>query len=221
MATPLSVTVRHLVNPSEAEVERILDVLQAAFGKDPFTNFLVGGDWSLVRPNFEFCVRAALLGGEVHIATLGPEVHDIIGVTVWYGPGQSPGSTEEQREVGSKVFFSKCPEELRKWWLEYFISQMERLADESLGPGFKESQWCLLLFGVVPEHQRKGVGKAMMKVGEERAKADGVSIVVETTTQVDLLIYKRMGFENKGQTTVESPQFGRASMYQLLKILNV
>ncbi|KAG6894942.1 hypothetical protein C0992_003849, partial [Termitomyces sp. T32_za158] len=50
----------------------------------------MGGDRSLLRPDFEFWVCDALLGGEVHVATLGPEVNDIIGVAVWYGPGKSP-----------------------------------------------------------------------------------------------------------------------------------
>ncbi|KAG6868195.1 hypothetical protein C0993_006408 [Termitomyces sp. T159_Od127] len=122
----------------------------------PFSALTVGGDWSLARPKFECTVYAGLLDGEVHIATLGPGVDDIIGVAVCYGPGHSPGSTKEH------------------------------LANESLGPGFKESQWHLRLLGVVPEHQRKGVAAAMMKVVEEKAKADRVSIVLETPREVDV-----------------------------------
>ncbi|KAG5645714.1 hypothetical protein DXG03_005409 [Asterophora parasitica] len=147
-------------------------------------------------------------------------------------------STEEQREVASRVFFSKCPEELRKWWDEHFTPTMSRLADESLGKGFKDAQWALNLFGVVPEHHRKGIAKAMMNAAEERAKSDVVSIVLETTTDIDVrdcdlcvkpksklivfnmkvLIYKRLGFELKGETTIVSPQ-GQSPMWQMLKSL--
>ncbi|KAG6894672.1 hypothetical protein C0992_005169, partial [Termitomyces sp. T32_za158] len=80
-----------------AEIERAVDVLLAAFGKDdPLISLLTGGDWSLLRPNFDFCVRDALLGGEVNVATIGPEVNDIIGVAVWHGPGKSPMLTYVQ-----------------------------------------------------------------------------------------------------------------------------
>ncbi|KAG6807844.1 hypothetical protein H0H92_006223 [Tricholoma furcatifolium] len=204
----------------DSEVQRAVDVLQAAFGEDdPFTDVLVGGDRSLVPFNLESAIRDALIGGEVHVAALGPEVDSIIGVAVWYGPGQSAGATERQRAVQQEVFFSKCNEELRKWWLGNFLSSTGRLADETLGPKFHEAQWSLLLFGVFPEHQRKGVAKAMMNVAEERAKLDGVSIVLETTTDLDLVIYKKMGFEVKGQTTIMSP-LGQYPMYQMLKSVN-
>lgn len=93
---------------------------------------------------------------------------------------------------------------------------MEQLANESLGPGVKEAQWYLALFGVHPQHHRRGVGTALMRVIEERAKADGVSIVLETSTDLDLLIYKRMGFEVKGEVTLES-SLGQAPIHMLMK----
>ncbi|KAF5383783.1 hypothetical protein D9615_003711 [Tricholomella constricta] len=213
-----SIAVRRLENPSDAEVKRVVEVLQAAFGEgDPFTDFLVGGDRTLVPAKFESSVRAASMGGEIHVASLGPTINDIVGTAVWYGPGQISMSTEEQREMASKVFYSKCPEELKSWWHEHFLPSMMRLANESLGPGFKETQWALQLLGVVPEHHRKGIAKAMVKTVEKRAKADNVSIVLETTTALDLLIYKHMGFEVKGQVTITSP-LGQSPMYQLMKI---
>lgn len=99
----------------------------------------MGGDRSLVRPQLESSLRAGAVGGEIHIASFGPEVSDIVGAAVWYGPGQASMSTcvsftcanmesrplaaltfrEEQREVGSKIFFAKCSEELIKWWQDH------------------------------------------------------------------------------------------------------
>lgn len=101
-------------------------------------------------------------------------------------------------------FLRSVPYEGQRRFDSKFLPRMERLANDSLGPGFKEAQWYLLLFGVAPEFHRKGVAKAMMKVAEERvstgcsiyyflttltfgkAKADRVSIVLETATQVDV-----------------------------------
>ncbi|KAG6825523.1 hypothetical protein H0H92_003395, partial [Tricholoma furcatifolium] len=86
---------------------------------DPFANILTGGDISLYPACFETFTRDAIVGGaEVHVATLGPDAEDIIGVGLWYGPGQSFGATERQQAVHDELFFSKCTEELKKWWLE-------------------------------------------------------------------------------------------------------
>ncbi|KAG6906240.1 hypothetical protein DXG01_015040 [Tephrocybe rancida] len=129
-------------------------------------------------------------------------------------------STEEQREIGDKIFFSKCSEELKKWWTEYrflkFFPTTDRFSTDSLGAGFKDAQWVLMLFAVDPAYHRKGVAKALMKVIEEKAKASGTSIVVETTTELNLLIYKRMGFNVKGKITLVSP-VGQSPVWQLMK----
>ncbi|KAF8074747.1 hypothetical protein FPV67DRAFT_1665496 [Lyophyllum atratum] len=211
------ITIRRLVNPSHAEIKQAVNVILAAFGGDDgFNNFLVGGDRSLVPVKFESNIRAAAIGGEVFVASLGFETDDIVGVAAWYGPGQASNTTEEQREVNKK-FLSKLPEDLMKWWLEHVIPLLERLAIENIGPGVRDTEWYLPLFGVAPEHHRKGVGKALMKVAEERAKADGVSMVLETSTDLDLLIYKRMGFEVKGQTTLTC-SLGEAPVYIMMKM---
>lgn len=220
MTSSSLVTIRRLNNPSDTEVQRVVQVLQSAFGQDnSFTDFL-GGDRSLVPANFESNIRAAAIGGEIHVASFGPEIDDIVGAAIWFGPGQASMSTEEQREVGSKRFFALCPDDLKKWWLEEFIPSMEKLANESLGSGFKEAQWALLLLGVVREHHRKGIGKAMMRFVEDKAKSDGVSIVLETTTELNVQIYKRMGFEIKGTVTVTSPKLRKPSpIYEMIKAL--
>lgn len=38
-------------------------------------------------------VRAAAIGGEIHVATVGPKPEDIVGAAIWFAPGQSSMST--------------------------------------------------------------------------------------------------------------------------------
>jgi GNAT superfamily N-acetyltransferase len=52
---------------------------------------------------------------------------------------------------------------------------MNQLSDTSLGPGFKLHQWYLVLFGVVPNHQGKGYGKAIMAAVEKLVSVQGCS----------------------------------------------
>jgi len=103
-------------------------------------------------------------------------------------------------QVGSPVRIYCAP------WEQYSLRTIIGFETEKQ----KKAQWSLFLFGVVPEHHRKGIATAMMHVVEERARADGVSTVLEITTDLDLLNYQRMGFEVKGQVTVTCP-FGQLS----------
>ncbi|KAF9460511.1 hypothetical protein BDZ94DRAFT_1197671 [Collybia nuda] len=216
MNTPPAVIVRHLQNPTESEIDKIVSVLQAAFDGDLLTRFLVGGDTSLLRSKFEANVRAAVIGGTIYVAATSSNAEDIIGASIWFGPGQGSLMTKEQRAAGWDQFLETAPEELQQWWLDYFIPLMAQMSDLSLGPGFKLQQWHLLLFGVTPEHHQKGYGRAMITTVEKLAKADGVSIVLETPTDLDVKIYKRLGFNVMGQTVVTSP-LGKTPMYQMMK----
>ncbi|KAF9460507.1 hypothetical protein BDZ94DRAFT_1265750 [Collybia nuda] len=171
---------------------------------------------SLVPLELGANVRAATLGGEIYVATIGPEPEDIVGAAIWYAPGQSSMSTDEQRAAGWDQFLSVIPEELKSWWMEHFIPEIGRLADEALGPGYKLKSWHLHLFGVVPTYQRRGLGKALMRVVDDLAKADGAPIVLETTTEIDVLIYKKLGFDIKGETTIKS-SLGVSPLYIMAK----
>lgn len=48
---------------------------------------------SLVPLELGANVRAAAIGGEIHVATVGPEPEDIMGAAIWFAPGQSSMST--------------------------------------------------------------------------------------------------------------------------------
>ncbi|GLB43426.1 hypothetical protein LshimejAT787_1303270 [Lyophyllum shimeji] len=211
-----NITIRRLTNPADPEVKQIVGLLIAAFGgEDGLHNFLVGGDTSLVPTKFEANVRATLAGGEVYVASLGTEANDIVGAITCHGPGQKPNSTDEAR-AANEVFLSKLPDAHREWWSEHLAPRVEQLANDSLGPGAKMAQYYVGLLGVRPEHHRKGIAKALMRVIEEKAKPHGLSVVLETSTDLDLLIYKRMGYEVKGQVTLEC-FLGQAPIYMLTK----
>jgi GNAT superfamily N-acetyltransferase len=51
---------------------------------------------------------------------------------------------------------------------------LDRLSDESTGVGFKKEQWFLSLIGILPEHQRKGLAKAMIKSVENAVSPFGM-----------------------------------------------
>ncbi|KAH9477741.1 hypothetical protein JR316_0009968 [Psilocybe cubensis] len=205
--------VKRLVDPSEAEVEQATKVLVDAFKGDPFTNILVGGNMDLEPLQLGANIRAALIGGQVHVITLGPQPEDIVGVALWYPPGSSSFSSEEERAAGWNQFLEAAPDDLRKWWTDYFIPSMTRLNADTLGSGYTHNSWHLHIFGVMRARHRKGYGKALYRLVEKQAKETHSSIVLETTT---VQIYQRLGLGVRGEIDIES-NYGKAHIWLMSK----
>lgn len=64
---------------------------------------------------------------------------------------------------------------------------------DALHPG--EPHWYFFQLAVHPSHQGRGLGRAIMDHGLERADADGVPAYLETSNPGNLDFYGRFGFE--------------------------
>ena len=54
--------------------------------------------------------------------------------------------------------------------------------------------WYLGLLAVAPEAQGRGVGRALVRAGADRADRDGTGIFLETGTRANVAWYRRLGF---------------------------
>ncbi|KAF8999111.1 hypothetical protein BDQ17DRAFT_1361357 [Cyathus striatus] len=105
-------------------------------------------------------------------------------------------ATEEERESSNwNDFLKMLSEEQRTWWMTYYIPTVVRLSVEGLGPNYTLNSWHLHIFGIAPEYQGKGLGKMLFKYVDDISTSEGKSIVLETTTDVDIAIYRRLGCE--------------------------
>lgn len=77
-----------------------------------------------------------------------------------------------------------------------------------LGPAFDAARirhvgdrphWYLHLLGVRPGSQGKGLGRVVLRPMFDAADRDRVPIYLETATEVNVTIYRRLGFELVGQ----------------------
>ncbi|KAF8996613.1 hypothetical protein BDQ17DRAFT_1310236 [Cyathus striatus] len=211
-------SVRRLKNASEAEVERITQILCAAFHDDPFDKILLGGDMSLDILLNRSGVKAGLIGGQVYIAQVGPEISDIAGVAIWYPPGTKSMSTKEERDnSGWNEFWNAISEEHRTWWTSIYIPAGRRLSEESgLGLDFSRNAWNLRIFSVAPEHQGKGLGRALFKLVDDIAASEGKSIILKTTNDLDIMIYKRLGCDVCNDVEIEN-KFSEARVTLMVK----
>ena len=73
-------------------------------------------------------------------------------------------------------------------------AQHDRLTD---GPHLR-----LEFFGVVPSHQRTGIGGALIEHGHGRADTLGLPCYLETFTEQNVRYYERRGYRVVGEYTV-------------------
>ncbi|KAF9476820.1 hypothetical protein BDN70DRAFT_897047 [Pholiota conissans] len=201
---------------SDAEIKQCATILVEAFKGDPFSSVLLGGDLSLAPTEFDAQLRATLIGGAVHALALGPLVEDLVGVALWYPPGKSVFSSAEERAAGWDQFMDSVPASLKAWWTDYFGPTMGKMSSDALGPDYSLKAWHLHIFGVHPAHQGKGYGRVLFEFAEQQAKETHSNIVLETTTDVDVKIYTRLGFHICGGTEVKS-DFGNTHVRLMIK----
>ncbi|KAJ7465269.1 hypothetical protein FB451DRAFT_1370112 [Mycena latifolia] len=183
----MSISVRHATNPTELEIQEAAKVLHEAFQRQYFLSVL-GGDETLVEPFLLAHVRATILGGQLYIAQL-PDAQ-LVGIAL-----------EDQRNAGWNQTMQVLDETTQKC-----------IPERLYGPGQKLAAYHLQTFGVLPEHQKKGYGMALMSAVEEKAKLTSNNMVLETMDEARIPIYKKLGFEVSGPETVKTPN-GQVNAY--------
>ncbi|RPD60188.1 hypothetical protein L226DRAFT_535116 [Lentinus tigrinus ALCF2SS1-7] len=213
----MSVTVREVSNPSDAELDLYAKILAEAFHYSYFGGGL-GGNKDLQEPFLRAHLTAALAKGEgeIHVGEL-PEV-GVVGVTLWFGPGHKFLDSDAQREAGWNQIMEKLSPECREWW-DIFLSQYDALVERSQGAGVKLGGYHLQVIGTSPEHQKKGVGRALIDYVEKKAHAIKVPTCLETVGETNLAIYKSMNFEVAGSGPIKAPPPypGDMEMYVFVK----
>lgn len=220
-------TVEHLKEPTEAQIDEMTAVLEEALKDDPSRRILGGGDPELQTLKIRTSICSAAIGGILHVLKIpassvsssvtssmaeanteaARQERQIIGVTIWFPPGSTSTSTPEQIQVGWGVFLKameKKHPKLKTWWLEYLIPKLEKAYASVLPPNFTKDSWHLWYFGVLPAYQGKGLGKKLFKLAESQAQSTKTPIALETGTDLDIMIYRRLGLDVAGEMMIES-----------------
>ncbi|HEV3328230.1 MAG TPA: GNAT family N-acetyltransferase [Acidimicrobiales bacterium] len=159
-----------------------------AFHTDPFFEFLspraIPRSQGLVIWSHSICAH---LGPKGTLLTARREGR-IVGVGAWVPPGgyPYPASTQVAQTLGALHALYRIPTALVK-------GLRDLTAIEKAHP--KEDLWYLQLLACAPEHQRTGVGAALMEGTLARADGEGVAAYLETQNEDNLAYYARFGFE--------------------------
>ncbi|KAJ7092350.1 hypothetical protein B0H15DRAFT_947911 [Mycena belliarum] len=191
--------------PSPAELNNIPEMPQiesrsSYLIQDTFTGVVTGhdpkgADNSHVGPFWVTTVVAGLLGGEVYIAETNDAEKRIVGCAVWFPPGHSMYDTEAQQVHVLMPLMASFSEELQHWWHAVFLPKYDAFLGSVLGEGTKHNSWHLQTLAVDPQFQRKGAATLLIKEVVNKAQLSGAKLCLEVGTEVNIEIYKRLGFE--------------------------
>ncbi|KAH9485866.1 hypothetical protein JR316_0002781 [Psilocybe cubensis] len=195
--------VKQLKNPSEREVERIVELTVRAFsGTVPNAPFL-GGDWTL---HAEYCrsqTRATALEGELYVGVT--ESGLIVSTASWFPPGRSMFDSDAQKALGYNQFRTKLKAEAKEWENNIFA----KIVVESVETLFTKEEiasrwWCYNLV-TDPAYQRRGYATAVMKILADKAdKLDNILGLI-ATTQENVNFYRGIGYRERGCVHVPAP----------------
>ena len=182
----------------ETQIEHAGFVLARAFYDDPFMTYAFPDPDHRFRELpwfFAVGVRATLGAGRVHTD------ERVAGAAVWLPPGLPSLSDEAFLAAG----FVDAPRRLGEVTLSRFGANMAHLGEwhARLMP---EPHWYLMILGVDPPYQGRGVGGELMQPVLAECDRDGIPAYLETQKARNVPFYRRHGFEVVRET--EAPTGG-------------
>ncbi|KJA14850.1 hypothetical protein HYPSUDRAFT_220281 [Hypholoma sublateritium FD-334 SS-4] len=209
--------VRHITNPTDAELSKLVDIFVEAFKDDP---------WGVPDRHAAQVLSARPDGECVHGPTADerrPEVSAALGGYEGgvvseddLAEGTSALASTEARAAGWDQFIARLPAALRAWWQDCFSPAMKKLSLAALGVGGAHRAWHLLLFGVLPAHQGRGYGRVLVEHVGRLASETHTPLVVETGTETSVKIYTKLGFDVVRHIDLPS-DYGDAHVWLLTK----
>lgn len=176
---------------SRRELDEAALVAAKAFHTDRFFEWLVPGAAARAR-GLNLFWRSVLRHVGDHGRVLTGRVDGrIAGVAVWLAPDRYPypvGTQVVQLLEALQALYRTPPAVLNG--LRYL------LAMDKAHP--KESLWYLQLLACDPEHQRRGVGAALLEDVHAACDRAGIAAYLETQKEDNLVYYRRFGFEVTG-----------------------
>lgn len=195
-----------LTRLDETHLLQISALYGRAFFHDPLYTNIIPDDAvreSLVGWELGRVARYCLRFGEVY-ATPG-----LTGCACWLPPGQTDFTQGRMVQVGMDDAATHLgPEAAARY--EIFVAESEHYHHQ-VAPG---PHWYLVVLGVEPAHQGRGLGRALLQPVLARADAGGYPVYLETAHARNLEFYDRFGFTVKAQARLSG---GGAYLWYLVR----
>jgi ribosomal protein S18 acetylase RimI-like enzyme len=171
----------------EKDLKQVSQSLANAFMKDPLQNYVFPDEDERRKKSpahFEPILRYGLLFGEVYTTT-GKE-----GAIVWLKPNQTEVTPEKILASGLDQLHESIGEEAAG----RFFSALEYI-DPFHKEDVPEAHWYLMVVGVDPAYQSKGIGQALILPVLEKARDSKTPVYLETACPSNVSFYQKLGFK--------------------------
>jgi len=183
-----------------ADTHQLSLTLARAFHYDPVQCWLFPDESARARKCqrlFAVFLRS-LIPRETVFTTTGLE-----GTALWVAPEHVKPSLLKQVELGMQILpilGSSIPRGIQ-WWLALGRRQPQY------------PHWYLFALGTAPEHQRKGIGSALLRPILQKCDIERVAAYLEAGSEENVSFYQGRGFEILGE--IELPR--GPTIYQLVR----
>jgi GNAT superfamily N-acetyltransferase len=159
-----------------------------AFHTDPFFEYLSPNSVRRARGLSLYCQNVCKHLGPKGRLLVARREGRVVGVAGWVAPGgyPQPIATQLAQQVGALHALYRVPPALLNG--TRYLRAMEKAHP-------KEELWYLQLLATDPEHQRTGVGSALLEGTLAECDRDGIASYLETQKEDNLAYYGRFGYE--------------------------
>lgn len=186
---PVTVERLHAARRDEA-----LASLARAFWPDPVFGFFSRGpihEHRNLPVVFSGLFDDARRHGEVWMARVGERC---IGTASWLPPGALPRGTRRDSAIYARLALPLVTGRNRRRAVE-LLTEVDRRHPH-------EPHWYLVLLGVDPAWQRRGIGGRLLEPVLGRCDAEGLGAYLETQKPENVAFYHRFGFEVRDEIVI-------------------
>jgi GNAT superfamily N-acetyltransferase len=183
------------IGMAEPDLDAAAVIQARAFFDDPLFEF-VFPDETVRRVHLPSIMRIGLSAG-LHVGHVHTTRSTMLGHAVWLPPGSTHMSDDRLGEAG----FADVEHPMDESALARFGTFMQQSSaiHDRLMPG---PHWYLMILGVDPPYQGRGIGGALMAPTLARADEAGLPCYLETAKQRNVVYYRKHGFEVAEEQTV-------------------
>ncbi|MGC1677698.1 MAG: GNAT family N-acetyltransferase [Candidatus Binataceae bacterium] len=178
-----------IVRLPDSQISAAAKTLARAFHDDPLMAYTIPDPDQRARllPDvYAPMIRFGFLAGKVYAAA---DADAVEGVALWLAPN-AKWTRENIQASGMHLLANLIGNDAYQRYRE--VVDREWQARER---DMTEACWYLLLLGVEPSCQRRGLGGALMRPVVERADADNLACYLETENQRNVAFYLKQGFD--------------------------
>ncbi len=178
-----------IVRATPAHGPTISRALAAAFQDDPVF------EWVVPDPDIRRARIPSVFAAFVDVYVPHNETYvagDGVGGALWAPAGSQPFMDEPREVFAQRITAALGDDAERAFEVDALL--------ESHHP--TEACFYLQFLGVIPDHQGRGVGSAMLSMVLDRCDATGTPAYLEATSVDNRRLYARHGFETVGEITL-------------------